>query len=349
MDKMSNTLILDAKSNRVVTHAIGAGYGESVVLTVGGRLVVGFDCCDALVRPGHRGLTYLERILSGCHEPHVIWVLTHFHFDHFQSFTTLLDQIGVHLKKIFVPGNYTSADLADLSNEARADGGLQEFYRAKDEYSRLKRQLESPSLSPLVGTFVGSYLFNIGLRLPTGKMIPIDADLFGPNYQVAEEVGGQGVKEYEEDKKTKRTHANHTSYIARVRAGQFDSLFLGDSPAVRTIGHGVRCNDSVNLFVLKVAHHGAEDGTSADLLACAGNNATKRVALVCPFKAHGLPKASVLESLENAGFQPKVCGPQRPSQRLKDLVLSGADLPVNKATLEVYSHGSNARIVRGRL
>lgn len=58
------------------------------------------------------------------------------------------------------------------------------------------------------------------------------------------------------------------------------------------------------MFVLKVAHHGALDGTNALLLDKLRHVAApSRVAVICLFRNHRLPHPSTLTLLRESGFE----------------------------------------------
>jgi hypothetical protein len=89
-------------------------------------------------------------------------------------------------------------------------------------------------------------------------------------------------------------------------------VLFGDAPAKRT--QALQWSATLGkcgVSFVKVAHHGAIDGTTAELLdqlILAVTPMPERTAVLTPFRAQGLPRSEVVQLLEEKGFHVRISG-----------------------------------------
>ena len=312
-----------ATGDRTIEVCIaGPGFGEAVLVIIGGKFVIGIDSCVSFVQRGPSGKTFLDEKLEKLDEQSTFfWILTHFHSDHFQSFSSILNQFGDKLKSVFVPLDYTNADITLnlAAHEAKVSGDSDAAYHlARGEYKRIRRLLDSDDLQHLYIAGVGKQtLFNAQLELADGSLIPLEVTVHGLQRSMLNDVLGREIPLAVSAKTGtagSRMAANEGSYIIHVRCGKFEGLFLGDAPSARTMNVlSLRKVCDSEVLVLKVAHHGSDDGTSVSLLRSLCETTTssgenRRYALIAPFRSNGLPQKKTIELLKEHSFDIRVSG-----------------------------------------
>jgi hypothetical protein len=315
------------KDNSIEVYVAGPGFGEGALIIIGGTLVIGIDSCVSLMQRFRGGQSFLEGKLDINDEQlSFFWVLTHFHSDHFQGFSSILNQFGHRLKRVVVPLDYTSADIAAniLGYEAKASRDRDSaYYLARGEYQRIRSLLNSEALQHLYISGSGKQvLIDTNLKTQHGTTIPLEVSIHGPQRELLNDLLGRETPLALDDD-TSREIANQGSYIVYVKCGKFEGLFLGDAPCVRTQQALLmrKCADG-EIFLLKVAHHGSDDGTNEMMLESMCKSApSERYAMIAPFKRHDLPKADVVQLLRNHGFKVIVSG-MNTSNEASDSILS---------------------------
>jgi hypothetical protein len=310
-------------------------------LIIGHRVVLGVDCCHSASGPTSEGLSVVADLLRDLRKPVLYWTLTHFHYDHFQGFGYLLDQLGGQITKVLVPNSYTSGDIADeVAIEAAAESSdATSFIRAKNEFVSVKRALLARSLNGKVITVSGSHtLFDWNLTPESGRSARIRSFVWGPDYRLGTRLRGRAAKQRLAGG-TSRSAGNHSSYLVHLSCGRFQALLLGDAPCSRSQEFKTKIPTSSS-FLLKVAHHGAEDGTSAELLAGLNRKAPNTFALLCPFKNQGLPRKETLELLEASGYQMIITEPAGRSSTLEQDLLRMPGSPIDGRQIRAWSPGT---------
>lgn len=349
--------ILSADSLDVEVHIVGPGYGECVVVTIGKRIVLGIDCCPLIVQENLVGDSYLGRILSNVsQDSYIFWLLTHYHFDHFQGLASLLERFGDRLQSIVIPHDYLPADfvhLLSLDAELETRTGSA-YFQARNEYERLRSILANGGVVEVQGQRSGrGTWFKTRLKQrKTGKSIDVCATLDGLSPPKLAALVGDGLGKLVKNPvsaKKKRQLGNEGSYVLHLRVGDFDGVFLGDAPAIRT--QTVDWNGLIGRdgdILLKVSHHGAADGTSEALLSKLEgkvNEKKKRTALVAPFKAHGLPRLSTIDQLKKFGFEVRVTGGKRRVGGRKIREVENLTRTLAHARVQSYQESSDSFVV----
>ena len=322
---------LRVEDRTVQVHVVGPGYGECVLIIIGKRIVLGIDSCSAAAPTDD---AYVKRIVGALKSPYILWVLTHCHFDHFQGLTTILDGLGLEsVRQIVVPLEYRRADLQfDLANDAAHDLGDCGYHVARGEYARLRRFLARPGWQECQTSHTGNVVLIRKKLLPRvghAVMLTVSIESLTPT-ALGNSLGRAQRPGW-------RDEGNHGSYILHIECGGFRGQFRGDAPADRDLG--VRSGRALD--VLKVAHHGAPDGTSPSLLERLAPIKKGAIAAIAPFDKHRLPVDSVKSMLTHAGFEVKVAG------RVRDTSSLSADVRVGQQWTMV---GVRSRVrVAGRL
>ena len=316
---------IDTSSLEVEVHVIGPGYGECVVIVIGKRIVIGIDSCFLAMKNTLTEPSYVERLLESVgSDAHVFWLLTHYHFDHFYGLASFLERCGERLRSLIVPLDYLPADLVHLLalDAEKESGSGDAYFQATSEYERLRNILAKGAVSNVESGRSGfGTWFKTDLRsLRDGRRVAVCAtlDCIRPS-KLASFLGGSmsEVAKNPMSAKKNRKLGNEGSYVLHLGVGKFSGVFLGDAPAKRT--KEVNWKDLLKGggdLLLKVAHHGAKDGTSEDLLLVLGSikdgeSRKARKALIAPFAAHGLPRKTVIELLNGSGFDVRIAGGKR--------------------------------------
>ncbi len=296
----------------VEVYIAGSGYGEGLLVIIGGHLVFGVDCCAELsARVGRVGSYVYQKLRSLDSTPRLYWILTHYHHNHFQGLRGVLEECGQWLEGVLVPLSYTKADAeyemlveAETAKLCRA-----EKFIAKGEYRRLRAALTAPAVRPRTGSLTGTQEFTVRLRpRRRGKEEHLRLSVLGPDHVRAgreqarsfRRIGGQRAKS------TDRDNANRTSYVITMELARTALILLGDCPVEEVLGRTDFKGGVAERIFLKVSHHGSETGTNQELLAklISDRRSAKqiRIAAVTPYRSKGLPEESVLTMLKGEGF-----------------------------------------------
>lgn len=298
---------------------VGNGFGESIVVSIGHSLVIGIDCCASMVKRSFDGESQLQKIIGRCTEDlTVIWIVSHYHFDHFQGMTWLLKQLRPYsgsIHRLLLPRVRTPADFANLAalDEREESGWEARFSVARAEYLSFFSELEA--FKNVAFDFTGRATIASASLLckEKSKRVRFSLEGFSPNRFDSEEGEANAFSKFMEGA-ADRKYANESSYIIRLSCDEFESLFLGDVPLERS--ESLFCHEIQEDWVsmnslLKVAHHGSDDATSKTLLMrlCPdGGKGRAPCALIAPFRRHGLPKEAVLKLLLEHGYRLRISG-----------------------------------------
>lgn len=309
---MNSELLI--KDDTIEVYLAGPGFGEGALIIVGGTIVIGIDSCLSFVQRSHGNQNFLEDRLNAIGDQlRFYWILTHFHSDHFQSFSSVLNQFGHRLNGVVVPLDYTSADIA--ANLAAYDARSQfkteaEYNLERGEYRRIRRLLDSEPLQHLYMSGVGKQVLIETEVIITGKRtVPLEVSVHGLQRNALNEILGKATRSAI-DYDLSRDLANSGSLVVYVRFGKFEGFFPGDAPCDRTVQVlSLRNGCDAEIVLLKVAHHGSDDGTNKAILAMLrANDYTKRQAIIAPFKRHNLPKDEIIQLLKDHDFDIDISG-----------------------------------------
>jgi beta-lactamase superfamily II metal-dependent hydrolase len=343
--------------NSIEIHLAGPGFGEGVLIIIGGTVIIGIDSCRSFVQRPDDRQSLLEQKLYGIKSPiSLFWILTHFHSDHFQCFSSILNQFGDKLKSVVVPLDYTNADIAFNASAYEARVSLDEdaaYYLAKGEYRRIRELLDSEYLQHLYTSGSGKQvLVDTQLKTSEGQLLTLQVHVHGLQRQMLNHLLGKEIPlalENEDNGAKSREAANKGSYIIHIIYGKFEGLFLGDAPCIRTAEVlSERKHYDAEIMLLKVAHHGSDDGTNKSLIESFCDTlspVTARYAMIAPFKHNKLPREEVIELLKNHGFEVRISGAED-SEEARDNI-SKDFKPLTKVSLsEGTAAGGDIIMVR---
>src|SRR5688572_10597354 len=112
---MSLSKLLKAEDRRIKVSIGGPGFGEGVFLVVGKAIAIGIDCCSSFFQKRSDENSFLQRKLNDLPETvPLVWVLTHYHYDHFHCLGRVLAEFGDRLAALLVPLDYNPADVSFL-------------------------------------------------------------------------------------------------------------------------------------------------------------------------------------------------------------------------------------------
>jgi hypothetical protein len=311
-------------------HVMGPGYGEAIVVVIGKKIIFGVDSCHSLINSGLDEKSYVENIVSSTvGDPYIIWTLTHFHHDHFVGLGWILRNFPDKIHLVVVPDNYTSKDIAEsIRRHARLDAKSEAaYYSSGGEYDQLFSTLLQSDIAPVVCKASPRYAaMDLELRTRDGQSRRLTIDVIGASVDgLSAVIAKQIPKAMGEWSSLSRSFANFGSYIVLISLGRFKAVLLGDAPAKRTqvLPWNYALGEAGASFV-KVAHHGAVDGTTEDLLRQLGGKAKSSrrptIAVVTPFQTQRLPRAEVLHLLRSAGYEVKVTGSKRTKNAVKKAI-----------------------------
>jgi beta-lactamase superfamily II metal-dependent hydrolase len=298
-------------------HVMGSGYGEGIIVVIGKKRFFGADSCPSLINSTSEGASYVEQVIQSMgRNPLMFWTLTHFHYDHFAGLAWILRKFSKRIRALIVPENYTSKDIAEsVRRHARSDSGSDAaYYVSGKEYEELISACSSSPIETVKCRASPHYrIVDVDVRTRAGLSRRLVVDVIGA---AADDMTGviarQIPKAFGSAAKHNRAAANFGSYILVISMGDFRGVLFGDAPASRTRAlPWSRTLGRWGASFVKVAHHGATDGTTGPLLdRLIGRIGSKhgKIAIVTPFRMQGLPRAEVLQLLEKKGFEVKISG-----------------------------------------
>jgi beta-lactamase superfamily II metal-dependent hydrolase len=148
------------------------------------------------------------------------------------------------------------------------------------------------------------------------------------------------------EKRKSRAAANLGSYVVNVEIGKFSGWFLGDATSRRTeqiVIDTARQSNPTNLCI-KVAHHGANDGTSNRLLDAFSTpmySQSLKHAMLTPFTKNALPRDEVLRMLKNTGFKTHISGRVRNEQHVREVISNECRAVTNEDIREASQTGDD--------
>jgi len=338
---------LSIKDRSLDVHLGGPGFGEGVFIVIGKTIGIGIDCCSSFIAPYRGTKSFLEQKIEELpSEGVVLWILTHYHYDHYHCLSSVLKRFSDRIKGTIFPLDYNPADMSYLADQIHEfPDSPSKVYRAKKEYSDLRSLLKLEPFRFNVARIQGTqqWLSN-QLALPNNDVIALSVKICSAASDIYDKQFGMSLSELRDrGSSTTRAHANRGSYIIHFGLGEFEGLFLGDAGSERIeqlvknefVGpHGIDC--------LKVGHHGSSDATSNELLdLCARvkGNTKKQHALIAPYKAAGLPSNEVIDMLEAFGYTVHISGGRKEAAKVRESIRSEGMFLVDVA--EAVAAGSD--------
>ena len=100
------------ENNKVVVHLGGTGYGEGILVIIGGTILLGIDCPKTFILDRDPEKTFLKELINQLEgDKRVYWLLTHYHLDHFLLLDAVLKNHGEQIDSFVHPANLTQADI----------------------------------------------------------------------------------------------------------------------------------------------------------------------------------------------------------------------------------------------
>jgi len=322
-------------------HIAGDGFGEALVITVGRRFLIGIDCCEVILQKGEDIDHFLETELKKLRkDAYKFWLLSHYHYDHFQSFAELLSVYKSNLSSLIYPADFTSADFAYMAGISTSTKHL-----AEDEYAKLRDVLDKGIGRNFISLEAGNFTWmKTNLIDKTGKKKKFLLEVYAPSAEESKKIRSRSLKDVlSPDKKNKisRANANAGSYIIHLVLGSFEALFLADAPFKRTakINWG-KVYKKNGITLLKVAHHGSNDGTNEAFLASlkgVTHTTFEKSALLAPFDHYKLPKKNIIDLLKAEDYA--ICISKTPVSSEK--LSAEIETELKKMTLGICTESKN--------
>jgi hypothetical protein len=297
---------VNIEDRSIDVHIGGPGFGEGMFIVIGKTIGIGIDCCSSFYQERSSEEGFLEqRIRELPSHGFVLWILTHYHYDHFHCLFSVLKHFSDRIRAAVFPLDYNPADLSYLAEQMSEfpDAPLK-VHRAQREYNDLRNLLKLPPFNQIVSRVQGiPQWLSLDLILPTNEVVPLRVKICSSSSDVYDKhVGISAAAVRDSGSSTSRSLANRGSYIVHCELGEFEGLFLGDAGTERVeqlVAHELIGKDGIDC--LKVGHHGSLDATNDKLLQlCAPSegNHKEQHALIAPYKTAGLPNDEVIELLK---------------------------------------------------
>lgn len=284
---------------------IGGGFGESILVELGGVVRFAIDSNKHLFNTNGKNETIVSSFFKG--KAIDSYILTHYHLDHFQRFTKLVEYIG-GISKIYYPDYLTVKDFELLV-------GQDTFKNSKDiidekdalsEFEEIKKFITNsdpigvPFSAGNIEILKGSIIDH------ANKVIEYSVTMYGMSILESEKLRRKSLQSLISDKKSSSSGKiiNSTSLIVKVDYGKFQALFLADAPLDR-INEVLDQIPNLKPDLIKLAHHGSETSNSKSLinrLLCD----KEQHAIISPYSRSNLPRVNVVKEFNDAGFSVEI-------------------------------------------
>lgn len=308
-------LNLSAGQDWLSATFIGGGYGEAILLNVGGGLLCVIDCCRALVERDRKFVTsaFLPRALSMYPDAKIGFVLlTHPHLDHFQSLPALLRAHCSRIRRVVLFQGVTEAELLDVLRDeagscicgASANASFEHYRDILDIW-----RSETPEESKLRAS-EGTTVYEASVRIRgRRRAIPFSVRAFAPSAGDTDTFLTQvrSLRNLREGKGRHDQVCNLVSVALLVEFGEA-RLFLGGDLQSDSWRRMLKRYPpgAFACTILKVSHHGSREGNDFRLVELRNPKAAESRAIVTPFSRERLPDQAVLNRIA-AEFGPVVC------------------------------------------
>jgi hypothetical protein len=290
---------------------VGGGFGESIVINIGGAFVGIIDFCTAKLANGAQLSTgdILRRMATGAGKPLLGFaLLTHPHQDHFSSMDQVLKEHGAYIGRVCLFNAITEGEMMDLffARTHKPERGAS-TYRYRRTYQRIldtyRRQLDaSQRFSASEGTEICAFD-----AIQGRTRFPVKISCLAPSvddcFKFLEEVRFGDFLEIAAGTAARpRQECNRVSVVVKMSFGESSFLFGAD--AEQGSWRQIEKKYGASLLrsnVFKVSHHGSATGTPQDLIPSLskkwGPKCQDTVAIVTPASRHGLPHDEQLACL----------------------------------------------------
>lgn len=284
-------------------RVIGSGYGESILLSISEKIFLAIDSNKYLYYQHEDGGTILDSFYnSHSNFPINIWVLTHFHHDHFQKFSTIIKDSNI--EKILFPDDYLAEDIQDLiyhhtisNTESKISAN-----EAKNEYTELKGIFAELGYN---GASIGKGampIMNQKLIDDNGVECFLHVHVYAMDSKEVSTLRGKTLQKVINDGTIKSSGKiiNKTSYITDIKYGNFQAAFLGDAPLTR-INNYLDEDNNFDFDFIKIGHHGSKSSSDIDLIKRI-KSSKDQIAVVTPYNKSRLPKKHIKDIYINNEF-----------------------------------------------
>jgi hypothetical protein len=334
---------------RLEIHVFGASQGESIALRLpnGGWGVI--DCYASTLADSANNATYRFLVDRGVSELEFL-CLTHPHYDHFRGMSRLLESFRVRCfwRPSAMSGQRLKWILRLSILDAKRSGHFEAVEDAKEleRVFSLVRDARRKRAEPLIpkNAAVGTQLYPV----------PLDSDASFQMWSVS--PCGRQVDRYEDglracfdlsgrlrDRLPYSRH-NEISLALLVVFGETRLVLGGDvekggwADSMREFG-----SEKLDSAAVKVSHHGSTTGYCEGLWQSFSRNG-KPIAIVTPFRRHGLPRRQGLEHVGD--FVASLLTPCLPAIHATDLPIPlSVEAPVKsrkaiRDTFKAESHSA---------
>jgi len=298
-----------ATSGHLTLTFIGGGYGESILLDVGGSILGVIDCCTPLFQRDRRfrRSNFLVDALARSPQARIAFVLlTHPHHDHYQGLAELLQTYSERVDRVVLFEGVTRTQLLRvLREDAEAKLCSRTALAAFAHYEEVLRvwEQEIPAEAKIRaadGTLIYEAAVavrgrknHIPLRIRALSPSPDDVDEFLGQTKVLSTLEGEGTRNPQ--------NCNIVSVVLVVDFGE-TRVVLGADAHSRGWRQILSKNPDGALAcdVFKVSHHGSREGNDFRLEGLARPSSGATCAVVVPFVRERLPDQGVMNALRSA-------------------------------------------------
>src|SRR5258705_2717211 len=152
-------------------HLGGPGFGEGVFLLIGKTVGIGIDCCSSFFQSRKGNESFIEsKVEELPDDGALIWILTHFHYDHYHGLASLLTRLDDRIKEMVLPLDFTPGDLSYLQEQLRELESKVNVRLAHKHFEKLRNLITVPPFTNSVSRVQGVQSLSIGLTLGSDEI-----------------------------------------------------------------------------------------------------------------------------------------------------------------------------------
>ncbi|MDP3150668.1 MAG: hypothetical protein Q8N83_16230 [Ignavibacteria bacterium] len=286
---------------------VGSGFGESIIINLGGKLLSIVDCCKQVAETDikYNFSNIFSQSIKISKNPYLgFLLLTHPHFDHFQSLHKLVEEYGNDFVKVCLFNGITEAELAEIYKEqSKKLNHSVSAYNQFKHYSKLLNSLDNNvENSRRRAVAEDSNIFTINVEDKNGKKYDFTIDAIAPSYKNSKKFLSQAkfhnfINLVQNDKKLEQL-GNIISVVLLIRFGKTKILLGGD---VTSKGWEEillkKKDDLLDPILVKSSHHGSTEGNPEQLYneMFSDNHSRKKCkVIIVPFYDKGLPSVKTI-------------------------------------------------------
>jgi len=287
------------ENHTVRITAIGNGYGETILINISDKFYIGIDSCKCLSKVDkNQNKSNLEKFLEEFDEKkQLFWIITHYHYDHYQDFTNTYSKLPSGVK-IIHPGEYLAIDYVDLIKQHTFNKtksvlvekqSLNEFEKMRKLVTDLKFQAVSfgNGMQQILSTPVSD---------SNKRVKDLSVDVFAPLKKESDSIRSKELFRTIKSPyniKSAGELINSTSYITRIKYGTFEGIFFGDATLDR-LKVFFKNTEPLNSDFIKISHHGSSTGTDKEIIENI-KSSKNQIAFTTPYSNSKLPEKNVID------------------------------------------------------